>query len=70
MKPSKEAKKSRNKKNFISSFNIIYEVLDFIRGKMGGLLSPDIDEKVIGSAEILEIFKVSKVGKLQGQRLK
>ncbi len=35
----------------------------------GGLLSPDIEEKVIGSAEILEIFKVSKVGKVAGSKV-
>ena len=36
---------------------------------MGGLLSPDVEEKVIGSAEILEIFKVSKVGKVAGSKV-
>ena len=70
VKPSKEAKKRAEKEKIsISSFNIIYEVLDFIKGKMGGLLSPDIEEKVIGSAEILEIFKVSKVGKVAGSKV-
>ncbi len=70
VKPSKEAKKrAEQEKISISSFNIIYEVLDFIKGKMGGLLSPDIEEKVTGSAEILEIFKVSKVGKVAGSKV-
>ncbi len=70
VKPSKEAKKrAEQEKISISSFNIIYEVLDFVKGKMGGLLSPDIEEKVIGSAEILEIFKVSKVGKVAGSKV-
>ncbi len=70
VKPSKEAKKrAEQEKISISSFNIIYEVLDFIKGKMGGLLSPEIEEKIIGSAEILEIFKVSKVGKVAGSKV-
>ena len=70
VKPSKEAKKRADQEKIsISYFNIIYEVLDFIKGKMGGLLSPDIEEKVIGSAEILEIFKVSKVGKVAGSKV-
>ena len=70
VKPSKEAKKrAEQEKISISSFNIIYEVLEFIKGKMGGLLSPDIEEKIIGSAEILEIFKVSKVGKVAGSKV-
>ena len=70
VKPSKEAKKrAEQEKITISSFNIIYEVLDFIKSKMSGLLTPDIDEKIIGTAEILEIFKVSKVGKVAGSKV-
>ena len=70
VKPNKEAKKfAETEKVKISSFNIIYEVLDFIKSKMSGLLSPDVQEKIIGSAEILEIFKVSKVGKVAGSKV-
>ena len=61
VKPSKEAKQAAEKEKIkINSFNIIYELLEFIKNKMSGLLTPDIEEKIIGSAEILEIFKVSK----------
>ena len=70
VKPSKEAKKaSEREKIVINSYNIIYELLDFIKNRMSGLLSPDIKEKIIGSAEILEIFKVSKVGKVAGSKV-
>ncbi len=70
VKPSKEAKKMAEKEKItINSYNIIYELLDFIKDKMSGLLSPDIEEKIIGSAEILEIFKVSKVGKVAGSKV-
>ncbi len=70
VKPTKEAKKlSEQEKISISSYNIIYEVLDFIKKRMSGLLSPDVEEKIIGSAEILEIFKVSKVGKVAGSKV-
>ena len=70
VKPSKEAKKrAEQEKILISSFNIIYEVLDFIKSKMSGLLMPDVDEKIVGTAEILEIFKVSKVGKVAGSKV-
>ena len=70
VKPSKEAKKkAEQEKIIISSYNIIYEVLDFIKSKMSGLLTPEVDEKIIGSAEILEIFKVSKVGKVAGSKV-
>jgi len=70
IKPSKEAKiLAEQEKITIHSYNIIYEVLDFIKNKMSGLLTPDIQEKIIGSAEILEIFKVSKVGKVAGSKV-
>ena len=36
---------------------------------MSGLLVPDVKETIIGSAEILEIFKVSKVGKVAGSKV-
>ncbi|MDA9744412.1 translation initiation factor IF-2 [Candidatus Pelagibacter sp.] len=70
VKPSKEAKKIAEQNHVkISSFNIIYELIDFVKSQMSGLLSPDVEEKVIGSAEILEIFKVSKVGKVAGSKV-
>ena len=70
VKPSKEAKiLAEQEKITIHSYNIIYEVLDFIKNKMSGLLTPDVQEKIIGSAEILEIFKVSKVGKVAGSKV-
>ena len=70
VKPSKEAKKlAENEKIKISSYNIIYEVLDFIKQKMSGLLSPDIQETITGTAQILEIFKVSGAGKVAGSKV-
>ena len=70
VKPSKEAKKlAENEKIIISSYNIIYEVLDYIKKKMSGLLTPDIKETVIGIAQILEIFKVSGAGKVAGSKV-
>ncbi len=70
VKPSKEAKKlAENEKIKISSYNIIYEVLDYIKQKMSGLLSPDVQEKVVGTAQILEIFKVSGAGKVAGSKI-
>ena len=70
VKPSKEAKKLAENENIkISSYNIIYEVLDYIKKKMSGLLSPDVKEKIIGTAQILEIFKVSGAGKVAGSKV-
>ena len=61
--------KITNEKIKIFSYNIIYEVLDFVKQKMSGLLSPDIQETVIGTAQILEIFKVSGAGKVAGSKV-
>ena len=70
VKPSKEAKKLAERENIkISSYNIIYEVLDYIKQKMSGLLSPDVHEAISGSAQILEIFKVSGAGKVAGCKI-
>ena len=70
VKPSKEAKKlAENERIKISSYNIIYEVLDYIKQKMSGLLTPDVQETITGSAQILEIFKVSGAGKVAGSKI-
>jgi len=70
VRPNKEAKKlAENYKITIKFFNIIYEVLDYINKSLSGLLEPDIKEEIIGSAEVKEIFKVSKVGKVAGSKV-
>ena len=70
VKPSKEAKKlAENEKIKISSYNIIYEVLDYIKQRMSGLLAPDVHEEITGTAKILEIFKVSGAGKVAGSKV-
>jgi translation initiation factor IF-2 len=70
VKPSKEAKKlAENEKIEISSYNIIYEVLDYIKKRMSGLLTPDVQETITGTAQILEIFKVSGAGKVAGSKI-
>ena len=70
VKPSKEAKKLAEKENIrIESFNIIYELIDYIKNKMSGLLTPEINEEITGTAEVLDIFKVSKVGKVAGSKV-
>tara|TARA_B100001245_G_scaffold234388_1_gene219837 strand:- start:11 stop:1447 length:1437 start_codon:yes stop_codon:yes gene_type:complete len=70
VKASKEAKKlAENYKLEINYFNIIYEIVDFITKSLSGMLEPEVKEEIIGSAEILEIFKVSKVGKVAGSKV-
>jgi translation initiation factor IF-2 len=70
VRPNKEAKElAENNKVEIKFFNIIYEVLDFINDALSGLLKPAIKEEIIGSAEVQEIFKVSKIGKVAGSKV-
>ena len=68
VKPSKEAKKLAEKEKItISSYNIIYEVLDYIKKQnVRTYLHPMYKKAVIGSAEVMEIFKVSGTGKVAG----
>ncbi len=70
VKPSKEAKKLAEDENIkISTYNIIYEVLDFVKKSMSGLLAPEVQESITGTAQILEIFKVSGAGKVAGSKV-
>src|SRR5690349_2942947 len=53
----------------IRYYNIIYDLVDDIKKAMSGLLAPTLRETTLGSALILEIFTVSKVGKVAGCRV-
>jgi translation initiation factor IF-2 len=53
----------------IRYYNIIYDLVDDVKKAMSGLLAPSVRETVLGSAVILEIFKVSKVGNVAGCRV-
>ncbi len=70
VKPNREAKKLAEEQNIdIKYFNIIYKAIESVQKSLSGLLEPDIKEKLIGSAEILQIFKVSKAGKIAGSKV-
>ena len=70
VKPNREAKKLAEEQNIeIKYYNIIYKALESVQKSLSGLLEPDLNEKVIGSAEILQIFKVSKAGKIAGSKV-
>ena len=50
----------------IRYYNIIYNLVDDVKAAMSGLLSPERRETFLGNAEILEIFNITKVGKVAG----
>jgi translation initiation factor IF-2 len=53
----------------IRYYNIIYDLVDDVKKAMSGLLTPAVRETTLGSAEVLEIFDISKVGKIAGCRV-
>jgi len=50
----------------IRYYNIIYDAVDDLKAAMSGMLTPDKKEEVLGTAEIREVFKVSKIGSIAG----
>jgi translation initiation factor IF-2 len=53
----------------IRYYNIIYNLVDDVKAAMSGLLSPERRETFLGNAEILEVFTITKVGKVAGCRV-
>lgn len=50
----------------IRTYSIIYKAIDEVKEAMEGMLSPEIQEQVIGNVEIRETFKITKVGTIAG----
>ncbi|MEL6297872.1 MAG: translation initiation factor IF-2 [Pseudomonadota bacterium] len=50
-------------------YNIIYDLVDDMKGVMSGLLAPTIRETFLGNAEILQVFNITKVGKVAGCKI-
>ncbi len=70
IRPNKEAKElARSYKLEILYFNIIYEALDHITKKISGLLAPETTEEAQGTCQVLEVFNVSKAGKVAGVKV-
>jgi translation initiation factor IF-2 len=53
----------------IRYYNIIYNVVDDMKAALSGMLAPETREKFLGNAEVLEVFTISKVGKVAGCRV-
>jgi len=53
----------------IRYYNIIYNVVDDVKAALSGMLAPELREKFLGNAEILEVFAITKVGKVAGCRV-
>ena len=70
VRANKEAREAAERAGIeIRYYNIIYDLVDDVKKAMSGLLAPTLRETMLGNAQILEIFKVSKVGNIAGCRV-
>jgi translation initiation factor IF-2 len=70
VRASKEARDLAEREGVeIRYYNIIYDLIDDIKGVMSGMLAPLTRETFLGNAEILEVFNISKVGKVAGVKV-
>ncbi len=53
----------------IRTFNVIYHLIDSLKQAMEGMLVPEIRETPLGESEVLEVFHISKVGRIAGCRV-
>jgi translation initiation factor IF-2 len=53
----------------IRYYAVIYDLIDDIKGVLSGMLAPELRETFLGNAEILEVFNISKQGKVAGCRV-
>ncbi|HVZ52848.1 MAG TPA: translation initiation factor IF-2 [Pseudolabrys sp.] len=67
VRANKEAREAAERSGIeIRYYNIIYDLVDDVKKAMSGLLAPTLRETMLGNAQILEVFKVSKVGNVAG----
>ena len=50
----------------IKQYSIIYQAIEEIKAAMEGMLAPDLKEEITGTAEVREVFKITKVGTIAG----
>ena len=67
VRPSISARKLAEQEQIdIRLYSVIYKAIDEIKSAMEGMLSPDIEEQITGSAEVRETFNISKIGTIAG----
>lgn len=67
VRPSVSARKLAEKENIeIRLYSVIYDAIEQIKTAMEGMLEPTIEEKILGNAEVKQVFKVSKAGTIAG----
>jgi translation initiation factor IF-2 len=67
VRPAVAARRSAEKEGVeIRLYSIIYDAIEEVKSAMEGMLSPEIKEDVTGNLEVLQVFKISKVGTIAG----
>ena len=67
IRPTEQAKSLAVQENIdLRLYNVIYEITDDLTAAVSGMLKPKIVEKIVGRAEVREVFKVSKIGNISG----
>ena len=67
VRPSLNARKLAEKEQIdVRLYSIIYDAINEIKAAMEGMLSPEIKEEITGTAEVLETFRITKVGTIAG----
>jgi translation initiation factor IF-2 len=67
IRPSLQARKLAEKEQIdIRLYSIIYQAIEEVKDSMEGMLSPDVEEKIVCNVEIREVFKITKVGTVAG----
>jgi len=67
VRPSLSARKlADNEEIEIRLYSIIYDAIDEIKAAMEGMLEKEMEEVIVGNAEVREVFKISKVGTVAG----
>lgn len=67
VRPSVNARRLAEKEQIdIRLYSIIYDAINEIKAAMEGMLSPEIKEEILGTAEVLEVFNITKVGNIAG----
>jgi len=67
VRANKEAREAAERAGIeIRYYNIIYDLVDDVKRAMSGLLAPTLRESMLGNAQVLEIFNISKIGKIAG----
>ena len=67
VRPSLAARKAAEKEGVeIRLYSVIYQAIEEVKDAMAGMLAPEIKEEIIGTAEVLETYHISKVGTIAG----